>query len=315
MRRSCLLLGLIASAAADDVAQLSRSVEKDLSLESREPTEISHSLDTRFASVNTGRRVKNLQHKRDDDDDDDEEEQKERWEYFHHIADEEEEEEDDDDDDHDSPVGPVGPNGPDGPGASEYHPINGGAIAGAVVGSVIAAILILAMWYFFRIRPKRKQQQEMQAAEKRDDIERAYTGSPSPSVRLPTPSASSVSESQNAPEHVRWAPTPFPGRAPSVQTESTMSGLALPTPALTYSPTITTAGTTPNLPPTPYGSASEKPPAYAAIAALQSSEPQPEASAYQMGHVPVSCELPMYQLPSIPQPVAMDMKGEPISRY
>ncbi|XXG94282.1 hypothetical protein Hte_000536 [Hypoxylon texense] len=326
MRRSCLLLALVASATADSNARPGRLAEKDVNLNSRGPAEAPHSLDARLAVPVDASRVgkamlRSRQVKRDDkykDYDDWKEEYEDQLEemqdqngppgpgYVANGPEENERDDDDDDDDDDDHDGP-----------------SGGVIAGAVIGGLLGLLLLLTLWYCLRIRPKRKQRQ-MEAAREQEKLERGFGGS-SPSIHPPPPTmagAAAVSPSESpSSHHIQWAPTPFPGRAPSVQTGSSISGLALPTPALTYSPSVTTATTgtaagTPNLPPSHYNAPpSDKPPAYAAVLALQSSEPQPEASAYQMGHVPIPAEPPVYQLPSLPQTGATDMKGEPISRY
>ncbi|KAI2602829.1 hypothetical protein GGR54DRAFT_464550 [Hypoxylon sp. NC1633] len=298
MRHSYLLLALVASIAADNTAQPRTSSEKNSSLKPRQPAEISHPLDARHVAVDIRNKeavVSEKQRvKRHDDDEDDDDFHRQNYQAPGGEI-------QDPDDDHHS----VGDKGGD-------SKINVGAIVGAVVGSVIAACAIIGIWYCCRFRPMRRQQ--MLAASKESRMETGHGSSPSSSAH---PSTSSVNENQSSPEHVRrWAPTPYPEHAPSAQTDSSMSGLALPTPALTYSPTISTARTTPNLAPTPPRPAvGDKPPSYEAVAALQSSEPQPEASAYQMGQVPVPTEPPMYELSLLPQPGATNMKGEPISRY
>ncbi|KAI4859230.1 hypothetical protein F4820DRAFT_177073 [Hypoxylon rubiginosum] len=321
MRRSCLLLALVASATAGGNARSGRLVEKDVNLNPRGLAETSRSLDARLVPVDAGRvgkvMLRSRRTKRDDDDNDKyedwEDEYKDRFEEMQgqnvpappgSPLDHHDDDDDDDDDDNDGP--------------------SGGVIAGSVIGGLLGLLLILTIWYCLRIRPKRKQRQ-MEAAMKQDELEKGFGGS-SPSIHPPPPAMAGVapvspnSESPS-PHHIQWAPTPFPGRAPSVQTGSSISGLALPTPALTYSPSITTGTTntaagTPNLPPSHlHALPGDKPPAYAAVLALQSSEPQPEASAYQMGQVPIPAEPPVYQLPSAPQTGATDMKGEPISRY
>ncbi|KAI6090160.1 hypothetical protein F4821DRAFT_37336 [Hypoxylon rubiginosum] len=318
MRHSCLLLALVASAAATDNAALRRQTEKNVNLDSREPAEASRLLDARRIPVaidRTGKVVlRSRQFQRDDDDDDAAEEWRKKHEEELEQMQEMQEnnglpsnaQKDDKEDDDDDNNGNNGDNsGPP-----------GGVIAGGIVGGLIALLLLLTLWYCLRIRPKRKQRQ-LEAARKQEELEKGFGGS-SPSIH-PPPQEGTVSPA-DSPEsnHIQWAPTPFPRRAPSVQTGSSISGLALPTPALTYSPSIATATTanTPNLPPThSHALPSDKPPAYAAVLALQSSEPQPEASAYQMGQVPIPIEPPVYQLPSEPMVGATDIKGEPVSRY
>ncbi|KAI1395685.1 hypothetical protein F4819DRAFT_177429 [Hypoxylon fuscum] len=303
MRCSCLLLALVTSAAAYGIARPGQFVEKDLTLKSRESAEVSRSLEERLVPVDVGRvgtvMLKSRQNKRDDDED----WQRAQWDYLQNISDEEHNHDNDDDDD----------DGHHGPGDSGP---NGGAIAGGVVGAIAFLFIILAIWYFVRIRPRRKQRQMEAAARQQDEIEKGYPASPSSSIHPPT-TAFTRSPSEGPSTHVQFVRTPFPGRAPSVQTGSSISGLALPTPALTYSPSVTSAATaaTPNLPPSQPHATSEKPPAYAAVIALQSSEPQPEASAYQMGQVPMPIEPPVYQLPLEPHVGATDMKGEPVARY
>ncbi|OTA69540.1 hypothetical protein K449DRAFT_428996 [Hypoxylon sp. EC38] len=294
MRRSHLLLVLVAGAAAN-TAQLERSVGKDSIIESREPTENSQSLEARLPSVDVSKRradvLSSWSHKRDDGDDDDDDGDNP---YLFHNADEE---------DHD------GRNHGD-PGPPGY--MSGGEIAGAVIGSLVMFSIILAICYFVCIRRRRKQP-PMEAARKEADLEDGYGMSSVSTIHQPTPQQ----EGRTQNEHIRFAPSPYPRGAPSIGTESTMSGLALPTPALTYSPSLTTTTASPSLPPSPPHphATSEKPPAYAAIAALQSSEPQPEASAYQMGQVPMPSEPPMYHIPLGPQVGVTDMNGEHISRY
>ncbi|OTB03743.1 hypothetical protein M426DRAFT_321449 [Hypoxylon sp. CI-4A] len=295
MRHSSLLLALVASVIADDVAQSRRSASKDSTLESREPVEISQSLETRF----TPAAIKSWTHKRDSDSGD----------YhgpFRHAHDENDDDDDDDDHDHDNDN-------------EDLEHINGGAIAGAVVGAFVLLLILLAIWYFIRIRPKRKQRLADTAARKEAELESGYARSPESSIHPTAVAAGTPAGFVNEDrDHIRFAPTPYPERAPSIQTMSSMSGLALPTPALTpatYSPSVTTTTASPPTPPHRALGASEKPPSYAALAALQSNVPQPEASAYQMGQVPVEAEPPVYHIPLIPQPGVMDMKGEPIARY
>ncbi|KAI1779626.1 hypothetical protein F4818DRAFT_147636 [Hypoxylon cercidicola] len=328
MRRSCLLLALVASATAHGDVRSGRLVEKDVNLDSRELAGASHPLGARVVPVDDGRvgkvTLKRRQTKRDHDHGDYEDYEEWREDQLEQMQENGlsgptptsipvkgslddnnengiEDDDDDDDDDHDRDH--------DGP--------NGGVVAGGVVGGLLGLLLILTIWYCLRIRPKRKQRQ-MEAARRQEELEKGFGGS---SASIPPPPQASTVSPNDSPSahHIQWAPTPFPGRAPSIQTGSSISGLALPTPALTYSPSVTTATTstaTPNLPPShPHAVVGEKPPAYAAVLALQSSEPQPEASAYQMGHVPIEPEPPAYQLPSVLQPGATDMKGEPISRY
>ncbi|KAI0834069.1 hypothetical protein F5Y06DRAFT_177754 [Hypoxylon sp. FL0890] len=292
MRRSHLLLALVAGAAAD-TAQLERSAEKDSILNSREPTEIPQSLEERLSPLDISRRgadvLKSWLLKRDDDDGNDD--HHDPYDYLQDAA-----EENHDDHDHDDP------------GPSGY--MSSGQVAGTVIGSLALLSLILVVVYFGFIRPRRKQPQ-MDAARKEAELEDGYAMSPTSTIHQATPQQ----EGRTQNEHIRFAPSPYPRRAPSIGTESSMSGLALPTPALTYSPSVTTTNVSPSLPPSPPHAASEKPPAYMAIAALQSSEPQPEASAYQMGQVPMPSEPPMYHIPLGPQIGVTDMNGEHISRY
>lgn len=283
---------LVAGAAAD-TTHLKRSVGKDSILRSREPTEKSQSLEARLLSVDVGKRradvLRSWLYKRDDDDDNGDHNP---IDYLHNA------DEDHDERDHDDP-GPPG-----------Y--MSGGEIAGAVLGSLVMFSIILAICYFACIR-RRRQQSPMDAARKEAELEEGYGMSPVSTIHQATPQQ----EGRTQNEHIRFAPSPYPRGAPSIETESTMSGLALPTPALTYSPSLATTTASPSLPPSPPHPhmASEKPPAYVAMAALQSSEPQPEASAYQMGQVPVPSEPPMYHLPLGPQIGVTDMNGEHISRY
>ncbi|KAI1143157.1 hypothetical protein F5Y05DRAFT_144833 [Hypoxylon sp. FL0543] len=292
MRRSPLLLALVAGTYAN-TAQLERSVEKDSIINSREPTEISQTLEARLSPFGISKRgadvLKSWLNKRDDDDDDDDDYHN-PYDYLHDA------DEGHDDHDHDDP-GPPG-----------Y--MSGGAIAGAVVGSLVMFSLIVAVCYFVCARRRRKQPQ-VDVARKEAELEDGYAMSPTSTVRQATPQQ----EGRTQNERIRFAPSPYPRRAPSIGTESSMSGLALPTPALTYSPSVATTTASPSLPPSPPHAASEKPPAYMAIAALQSSEPQPEASAYQMGQVPMPSEPPMYHIPLGPQTGVTDLNGEHISRY
>ncbi|KAI2469896.1 hypothetical protein F4781DRAFT_204123 [Annulohypoxylon bovei var. microspora] len=301
MRRSYLLLALVAGATAGNVAQPRRSIERDLTIESRNPSEIPQSVEARIISSRQETvELTNRQHKRDDPYDDD---------FKKHLEDvEDKHKEDEDDDDNNTSSRPPGP--------------PGGTIAGVVIGVVIAILAALALWYFLRIRPRRRQRQ-LQAAAKEAEIENGYAMTPV-STRSPGGAAASSPS-----EHIRWAPTPYPERAPSIRTGSSMSGLALPTPALTYSPSVTTTAASPPSPPEPRHPQqqqqqesyihrdipSEKPPSYDAITALQSSEPQPEASAYQMGQVPIEQEPPMYHLPSMPQYGPTNGSGEHMPRY
>ncbi|KAI1415744.1 hypothetical protein F5Y13DRAFT_135743 [Hypoxylon sp. FL1857] len=293
MRRSHLLLVLVAGAAAD-AALLKRSVGQNSILKSREPTDNSRSLEARLPLVDVGKRgvdvLKSWLYKRDDDDDDNDDYHN-SFDFLHNSY-----EEDHDHDDNDNPGGP--------------GDLSGGEIAGAVVGSLVLLTFILGICYFVCIRPRRKQSQ-MLVARKEAELEEGYGMSPVSSIHNATPQQEGRTEN----EHIRFAPSPYPRRVPSIGTESSMSGLALPTPALTYSPSATTSAS-PSLPPSPpHATTSEKPPAYMAIAALQSSEPQPEASAYQMGQVPVASEPPTYHLPIIPQTGVVGVDGEHIPRY
>ncbi|KAI1393961.1 uncharacterized protein F4822DRAFT_31649 [Hypoxylon trugodes] len=288
MRSSSLLLALVAGAAANDSTQLRQPTERDLTLSSREPT--------RPASIKLGQRETSpyAHAKRDDDD------PHNPFYYLHDIPngkDPKNDDDDDDDDDDDNDDDKHNPN----PG---YY-MNGGAIAGAVVGAVFGLFILVGLCYCLCIRPRRRQEQHMEAARK--DVEVESTHPPT------TPPRSPGNDSSSSSEHIHWVRTPYPRNVPSVQTTSTISGLALPTPAMGNSPSI--AAVSPPLSPTYHHTMSDKPPAYAAVIALQSSEPQPEATAYQMGQVPVPTEPPMYQLPIIPAPGVSDMKGEPISRY
>ncbi|KAI1104118.1 hypothetical protein F4804DRAFT_207535 [Jackrogersella minutella] len=302
MRRSYLVCGLVVGATANDLSQWKRSVEQDSALGSRELSGIFQSLEARHAFDDLVRgdtvAFENPLAKRDDDTADD---------FRDHQKDlhDEDDKDENQEKDHDLDDGPP----------EKY--MGGGTIAGVVLGVIIALLLALALWYFLRIRPRRKQRHMMVAKE--DDIEDGYKMTPVSSTHRSTPPVGAVNDSRSPSEHIRWAPTPYPERAPSIQTGSSMSGLALPTPALTYSPSVTTAAT-PNSPPSPRHAPShipsEKPPAYATLAALHSSEPQPEASAYQMGQVPMPSEPPMYQLPLTPHAgMTPDMSGEHLARY
>lgn len=285
----------MASVAADNTAQLRRSARDGLTLTSRETANFLRSLEARPASIKIDQRTavsKSQQDKRDGDDD--------PRPHFdtNPMFDKEEH------DDHD---------GPD--REEEEHRTNGKVVAGGVIGGLLALLLVLTIWYFLRIRPKR--QQRLAAARKRDEIEQGYAMSPSPSRSVPPPDEPAAG-SQSPSELSRWAPTPYPRNVPSVQTGSTMSGLALPTPALTHSsPSIATESTPPLPPSQPHAhAANDKPPAYAVAVALQSAEPQPEASSYQMGQTPSPSDLPpVYHVQDTAQPSIIDMKGEHMSRY
>ncbi|KAI1767314.1 hypothetical protein GGR53DRAFT_140111 [Hypoxylon sp. FL1150] len=324
MRHSCLLLALVACAAATDNVPAKRLAEKNVNLDSRKLVEVSRPLDARLIPVDAGRTgelmLRSRGVKRDDGDDDDD--AYEEWKKKHEEELEQMQEMQEnnalpgspssgDNDDNDDSDGNGPPSGP-----------GGGVIAGSIIGGLIGLLLLLTLWYCLRIRPRRKQRQ-LEAARRQEELEKGF-GASSPSIHPPPQEGTVSSSPADSPEsnHVQWVRTPFPRRAPSVQTGSSISGLALPTPALAYSPSLTTPTTasTPNLPPTTHSHASytlpaDKPPAYAAVLALQSSEPQPEASAYQMGQVPIAIEPPVYQLPSAPPVGATDIKGEPVSRY
>ncbi|KAI1461529.1 hypothetical protein F4805DRAFT_236345 [Annulohypoxylon moriforme] len=293
MRRSYLLAALIAGATAEHIAHSRQSIERDLSLlRPRDATELFQPVEARTVSpekkVVAG--LQNRQRKRDDDPYDD---YKEHLKHIQELQEEQEEQEQEDNDNkHNNNNSP--PPGPP-----------GGTIAGAVIGVVVAILIALALWFFLRIRPRRKQRQAVAAKEA--DIENGFTMTPVSSIHRDSPPVGAQSNRSLPSEHIRWAPTPYPERAPSIHTGSSMSGLALPTPALTYSPSVGTAASPPS-PPSPHHQGvqqlqqqpqvhqhfndipSEKPPAYDAITALQSSEPQPEASAYQMGQVPIEAE-------------------------
>lgn len=309
MRHSYLLLALVAGVTAENIAQSRRSIEQDLiPLNSRDATEISQPVEARIVSDEKQTAgLESRRRKRDDDDDNPFEHNKD---YLKHIQDEEEEHNDKDS------------RPPDGPG--------GGTIAGAVIGVVVAIIVALLLWFFLRIRPRRKQRQMVAAKEA--EIENGFAMTPVSSIRRDSPPVGAASNHSLPSEHVRWAPTPYPERAPSIHTGSSMSGLALPTPALTYSPSVGTSSASPPSPPQPHHQLqpqpqvhqhfndipSEKPPSYDAIIALQSSEPQPEASAYQMGQVPVEAEPSICHLPVTnftPHYGAANGSGEHMPRY
>ncbi|KAI8956906.1 hypothetical protein F5Y11DRAFT_124533 [Daldinia sp. FL1419] len=304
MRFSYTLLALAASVVADSTVEPRRPSGGRSTLKSRKSIEISHSLETRLNSVDISHQREVVPRGSPCDPNSpgyDTRVCDQFREYLEHNSAEHNDgshdsSDDEDDEDEDE----------------KRH--GGGTIAGAVIGALIAFLFLLAIWYFLRIRPKRKQRL-LEQRRKEDELENGYQFSP-PGTHPPTPPARSVPGSQNPSEqHIRFQPTPYPGNVPSPSmTGSSMSGLALPTPALTYSPSVTSTTVSP-LSPLPPHPLSDKPPAYAAVAALQSSEPQPEASAYQMGQVPVPLEPPMYHLTETPAPVAMDMKGEPLSRY
>lgn len=288
-----MLLALAASVTADNTAQTRRSDERELTLKSRRPIEISQSLAARLASVDINH--KGVVVSRDPRCDPNNGEP--YLPFCDQLRDQDKGKENDDNDDDDG---------------EKHH--GSGMIAGAVIGAFIALLFLLAVWYFLRIRPRRRQR-ILEQRRKQDELESNYQFSPQ-GTHLPTPPTRSMPGSQNPSEHnVRFQRTPYPGDVPSPSmTNSSMSGLALPTPALTYSPSVTSSAVSP-LSPIPAHGLSDKPPAYAAVAALQSSEPQPEASAYQMGQTPMPLEPPMYHLTEAPGPAVMDMKGEPISRY
>ncbi|KAI0176100.1 hypothetical protein GGR52DRAFT_344947 [Hypoxylon sp. FL1284] len=353
MRHSSLLLALVASAAAHDDARLRWLVGEDVVLNSRTPTEGSGSLDARHAALGAGRAEKGmLRSRRVKRDDDDYKDYREYWadQYKDQMEDQDgpsgdppvpnriNDANDDDNEDHSddsenenpSKDGHHSKNGDhsDDSDDDENHGTRGGVVAGGVIGGLAGLLVILSFWYCLRIRPRRKQRIAEEAARRQEELEKGLNGS-DPSIHSPQQETGTIASSSPsdgaaaaAPRTTnQYVPTPFPGRAPSVNTGSSISGLALPTPALTYSPSATTVSTaTPNLPPShsnplPHTALAEKPPAYAAVLALQSSEPQPEASAYQMGQVPMPTEPTVYQLPSDPQPGATDMRGAPISRY
>ncbi|KAI0896994.1 hypothetical protein F4806DRAFT_418304 [Annulohypoxylon nitens] len=311
MRRSCLLLALVAGVTAENIAQSRRSIDQDLlPLNSRDATEISQPVEARIVSDEKQTLgLESRRRKRDDDDDDDPLEQ--HKDYLKHIQDEQEDAAKHNNDKNSGPPG-------------------GGTIAGAVIGVVVAIIVALLLWFFLRIRPRRKQRQMVAAKEA--EIESGYTMTPVSSIRRDTPPVGAASNHSLPSEHIRWAPTPYPERAPSIHTGSSMSGLALPTPALTYSPSVGTSSASPPSPPQPHHQMqpqpqvhqhfndipSEKPPSYDAIIALQSSEPQPEASAYQMGQVPVEAEPSICHLPVTnftPQYGTANGSGEHMPRY
>ncbi|KAI1204905.1 uncharacterized protein F4807DRAFT_299065 [Annulohypoxylon truncatum] len=335
-----LLAALVAGATAKNIAQSRQSVERDnVALNSRDATEISQQLvEARIITAPDEKRTVGLrsrqQRKRDDDDPYDEylKDQKKHLQELQQEQEQQQQQDDDDDDDkHDNNNDPGPPRGPP-----------GGTIAGAVIGVVVAILIALALWFFLRIRPRRKQRQL--AAAKEAEINDGYAMTPVSSSTLratpPTGTASNHSLPPSSSEHIRWAPTPYPERAPSIHTGSSMSGLALPTPALTYSPSVGTSAASPPSPPEPRHHhqyhqyqqqvsphpqvhphfddiPSEKPPSYDAITALQSSEPQPEASAYQLGQVPVEPEPEpvMCHVPVTPQYGVANSSGEHMPRY
>ncbi|KAI0848976.1 hypothetical protein F5Y00DRAFT_79108 [Daldinia vernicosa] len=304
MRFPYMLLALVASVTADNTAQTKWSDERELALKSRRPLEITQALAARLASVDINHKGVVVSRDPGCDPDSDDPDLPFCDKLLEHIKEQQEKEENeekgkgpgDDDDDNDE----------------NRH--SSGMIAGAVIGAFIALLFLLAVWYFLRIRPRRRQR-ILEQRRKQDELESNYQFSP-PGAHLPTPPTRSMPGSQDPSEHnVRFQRTPYPGNAPSPSmTNSSMSGLALPTPALTYSPSVTSSAVSP-LSPVPAHGLSDKPPAYAAVAALQSSEPQPEASAYQMGQTPMPLEPPMYHLTEAPRPAIMDIKGEPLPRY
>ncbi|KAI1093529.1 hypothetical protein F5B19DRAFT_125461 [Rostrohypoxylon terebratum] len=313
MRRSYLLLALVAGVTAENIAQSRRSIEQDLiPLSPRDATEISQLVEARIVSDEKQiAAFENRRRKRDGDND------PHQFEHFKHLEEEQEEQDEQEED-----AAKHQNSGPPGP--------PGGAIAGAVIGVIVAIIIALLLWFFLRIRPRRKQRQ--MAAAKEAEIENGYTMTPVSSVRRDAPPVGAASNHSLPSEHIRWAPTPYPERAPSIHTGSSMSGLALPTPALTYSPSVGTSSASPPSPPQPHHQLqpqpqvhqhfndipSEKPPSYDAIIALQSSEPQPEASAYQMGQVPVEAEPSICHLPVTnftPQYNVANGSGEHMPRY
>ncbi|KAI1656728.1 hypothetical protein F4813DRAFT_122949 [Daldinia decipiens] len=298
MRFPYMLLALVASVTADNTAQTRRSDGRELTLKSRRPIEISQSLEARLASVDIYHKGVVVSRDPGCDPDGDEPDLPFCDKFREYIKEQHEKEEE--------------RNGNDDDNDEKHH--GSGMIAGAVIGAFIALLFLLAVWYFLRIRPRRRQR-ILEQHRKQDELESNYQFSPQ-DTHLPTPPTRSMPGSQNPSEHnVRFQRTPYPGEVPSPSiTNSSMSGLALPTPALTYSPSVTSSAVSP-LSPVPAHGLSDKPPAYAAVAALQSSEPQPEASAYQMGQTPMPLEPPMYHLTEAPGPAVMDMKGEPISRY
>ncbi|KAI0116987.1 hypothetical protein F4814DRAFT_439525 [Daldinia grandis] len=298
MRFPYMLLALVASVTADSTAQTRRSGERELTLRSRRPIEISQSLAAKLASVDINHKRVVVSRGLGCDPDGKDPDLPSCEDLAKHIKEEQDDKKKDHDDDDDDNEG--------------HH--GSATIAGAVIGAFIALLFLLAVWYFLRIRPRRRQRL-LEQHRKQDELESNYQYSPR-DTHSPTPPTRSMPGSQNPSEHnVRFQRTPYPGDVPSPSiTNSSMSGLALPTPALTYSPSVTSSAVSP-LSPMPARGLSDKPPAYAAVAALQSSEPQPEASAYQMGQTPMPLEPPMYHLTEAPGPAIMDMKGEHIPRY
>ncbi|KAI1800266.1 hypothetical protein F4811DRAFT_46716 [Daldinia bambusicola] len=305
MRFHYLLLAVAATATAENTAQPRRSDESGLTLKSRKIVEASQLVEARFSSdddvfvpggpppCDPTRKEYNVKDCRD---------------YIEHQQEEAEEEandrhkKDDGDDNNEKDHG-------------------SGVIAGIVIGCFLALLFLLTIWYFFRIRPRRRARILAQRR-KMDELESGFEFSAA-GTHQPTPAVLSMPGSQNlSQQNVRFQPTPYPGNVPSPSaTNSSISGLALPTPALTYSPTGTSTTTASPLSPLPlpaHGS-SDKPPAYAAVAALQSSEPQPEASAYQMGQTPMPMDAPidppLYHLTETSRPPIVDMKGEHLARY
>ncbi|KAK6948378.1 hypothetical protein Daesc_010144 [Daldinia eschscholtzii] len=297
MRFPYMLLAFAASVTADNTAQSRRSDETGLTLESRKPVEASQMLEARHSwfedttvplpaicdPESPMRDHEKCQQTKNPEGDNGEGE--------------------DDDEKHDHKGGD---------NDEKHH--GGGVIAGAVIGSLIALLFLLTMWYCFRIRPNRRAR-ILEQRRKADELENGYGFSP-PGTHQPTPAVQPMPGSQNpSQQNVRFQPTPYPGNVPSPSvTNSSMSGLALPTPALTYSPSVTSTTASP-LSPLPAHALADKPPAYVAVAALQSSEPQPEASAYQMGQTPMPMDPPLYHLTEEPRPAIMDIKGEHLPRY
>ncbi|KAL7629044.1 hypothetical protein AAE478_000562 [Parahypoxylon ruwenzoriense] len=292
MRFSYLLLPLVAGVVAD----ASRSAEGDSTLKSRDQTEIAHSLEARLVSTGLKEEIRTvaserLRNKRDRDDYDEDDEER-----FKHALSEMEH------DDH----------RPD----AEVAYVNGKAVTGGVIGGLVILFLLLAVWYFVRIRPRRKLRQR-QAEGRNVDIEKNSAAS-STSTICPPVGVGVMNQSQgHLPRDGPAMSTPSPVVQARSVSVPTLSGPAPSTPGLTYSPSVVTSAGTPTAPP---HLVNEKPPAYATVVGDQSSEPQLEEpqleeTAHYMGQVPAPSELPIYHLPVAPQPGATDMKGEPISRY
>ncbi|KAI1468722.1 uncharacterized protein F4812DRAFT_342377 [Daldinia caldariorum] len=303
MRLHYMLLAFAASVTAESTARPRRSDESGLTLKSRKHVDSSQLVEARFASADDvfvpgGPLQCNPTS--------DEYNVKDCRNYIKHQQEEVEEandrqKKDGDDDDDDKEKG---------------H--SKGFKVGVTMGCLFGLLFLLTIWYFIRIRPRRRAR-ILEQRRKMDELGSGYEFS-APGTHLPTRAAQSMPGSQN-PSHqnVRFQPTPYPGNVPSPSvTDSSISGLALPTPALTYSPTGTSTTTASPLSPLPLPTAhasSDGPPAYTAVAALQSSEPQHEASAYQMGQTPMPMDPPRYDVTETPRTALMDMKGQPVARY